>query len=157
MAAISRVVRSARDSANVFWRAMLPANTEMARNATSRSRSVGAADAKTEVGRKGEKIQASGGNQRAENRGAKTEETSGEKHRRQQQHKEMAVEDRGKSPEAERHPHRERGSDVLRRRLNNDGARSNSSDWLPVQTFLSDCQLSAFRRGGRVASDAWET
>src|ERR1700688_4948090 len=39
MAAISRVVRSARDSANFLWRAMLPANTEMARNTVSRSRS----------------------------------------------------------------------------------------------------------------------
>ncbi len=39
MAAISRVVRSARDSANVFCRAMLPANTEMARKTASRSRS----------------------------------------------------------------------------------------------------------------------
>src|ERR1039458_5496882 len=39
MAAISRVVRSARDSASVFCRAILPANTEMARKTVSRSRS----------------------------------------------------------------------------------------------------------------------
>src|ERR1035438_4106793 len=40
MAAISRVVRSARDSALVVCQAMLPAKTEIARNAMSRSRSV---------------------------------------------------------------------------------------------------------------------
>ena len=39
MAAISRVVRSARDSANVLCRAMLPATTEIARKTSSRSRS----------------------------------------------------------------------------------------------------------------------
>src|SRR5271170_6357397 len=39
MAAISRVVRSARDSASVFWRAILLANMERERKASSRSRS----------------------------------------------------------------------------------------------------------------------
>ncbi len=114
MAAISRVVRSARDSANVFWRAILPANMEMAKKRQQSLQIVGAADAKTEVGGHGEKVEAGGGYQRAKNGGAKTQETSGKENRRQQKREEMAVEDRGKGPEAERHPDRERGSDVLR-------------------------------------------
>src|SRR5208282_4781647 len=48
-------------------------------------------DAESEIRWTGKKIQASGREKRTENRGAKAQETRGEKHRRQQKYKEMAV------------------------------------------------------------------
>src|ERR1019366_5031804 len=74
------------------------------------------ADAETEVGWNSEEIQASGGDQRTENGGAKTEKTSGQEHRRQQKRKEVALQHGRKSPEAERDPHGKRGSSVLHQR-----------------------------------------